>query len=292
MMRSISALLLVTLLSCSKEEDHSSRIIEFEDPVDVTVIGYSDHIMEPFLSRDGSILLFNNSNDPIEDTKLHWSTKVNETTFTYRGEVSNINTPDLEAVATMDVNNNLFFVTTRDYFTTLVTLYQTVFTSGSAGALIPLSALSLQIVGWLNFDVEVTADGQHLYFADGRYDQNGGPHEANLAIAEKNGNQFIRKTDQSALQNINTMDLEYAAAISQDELELYFTRIMAPINIFSISSLYYATRANPDEPFGIPRKIENATGFVEAVTLAGDGSIYFHKKVNGFFILKYMKRKN
>ncbi|NJN42506.1 MAG: hypothetical protein HC811_10065 [Flammeovirgaceae bacterium] len=92
--------------------------------------------------------------------------------------------------------------------------------------------------------------------------------------------------------NINTNDLEYAAGISADGLELFFTRIIAPINIASISSVFYATRNNTSEPFKVPYKIENATGFVEAVTVAPNGDIYFHKKVNGKFSLKLMKRKN
>ena len=36
----------------------------------VTILGYADHAMEPFLSRDGAILFFNNRNDPPEQTDL------------------------------------------------------------------------------------------------------------------------------------------------------------------------------------------------------------------------------
>ncbi|NJN42505.1 MAG: hypothetical protein HC811_10060 [Flammeovirgaceae bacterium] len=186
-MKSYLFLLPLLLLStCKKDDDENlSRVIEFDDPVDVTITGYTDDLMEPFLSRDGTMLMFNNNNDPSYNTNLHWAIKVNETTFTYLGEISNVNSPDLEAVATMDVNNNLFFVSTRDYFTSLVTLFQTTFANGATSTITPLGSLSLNVVGWLNFDVEVTADGNQLYFADGRYDATGGPHEANLAIAEK-----------------------------------------------------------------------------------------------------------
>ena len=37
---------------------------EFGSRQRVSIRGYSDHAMEPFLTRDGRFLLFNNSNDP------------------------------------------------------------------------------------------------------------------------------------------------------------------------------------------------------------------------------------
>jgi hypothetical protein len=43
----------------------------FENPQPVTVTGYSGDLMEPFLSRDGQILFFNNRNPPAEQTDLH-----------------------------------------------------------------------------------------------------------------------------------------------------------------------------------------------------------------------------
>jgi hypothetical protein len=70
------------------EPDH----IAFAPPQAVSIQGYDGHIMEPFLSRDGSILFFNNLNAPTENTNLHWSTKINDTLFQYQGELDNVNT--------------------------------------------------------------------------------------------------------------------------------------------------------------------------------------------------------
>jgi len=36
---------------------------DFARPEPVRIEGYDDHAMEPFLTRDGRVLLFNNSND-------------------------------------------------------------------------------------------------------------------------------------------------------------------------------------------------------------------------------------
>lgn len=40
--------------------------VAFADPERVTIQGYDGDAMEPFLSRDGRFLLFNNRNDPPE----------------------------------------------------------------------------------------------------------------------------------------------------------------------------------------------------------------------------------
>jgi len=44
--------------------------------------------MEPFITRDGRYLLFNNSNDPLVDTNLHYAERIDDLTFAYRGEIA------------------------------------------------------------------------------------------------------------------------------------------------------------------------------------------------------------
>jgi hypothetical protein len=46
-----------------------SASAEFANPQRVTIRGYSDDAMEPFLTRDDKYLFFNNSNDPQVNTK-------------------------------------------------------------------------------------------------------------------------------------------------------------------------------------------------------------------------------
>lgn len=43
---------------------------------EVAIAGYDGIAMEPFVSRDGRFLLFNNSNDPGTDTDLHFARRV------------------------------------------------------------------------------------------------------------------------------------------------------------------------------------------------------------------------
>jgi hypothetical protein len=290
-MRFFVILVLLIIISCGKKSDPVPAEPEFSPPEKVTVNGYSDDLMEPFLSRDGSILLFNNSNDASVNTNLHWATRVNDLTFQYKGEVAGVNTSSLEGVPTLDQNGNLYFVSTRSYQQTFSSVYAANFSNGSGNNVNLVSGVSKNSIGWVNFDVEVNATGEAMYFVDGRFDLAGGPYEADIGLAIKNGNVFQRQSNADLLKNINTVDLEYAACISTDNLELYFTRIKAPISASSETEIFLATRKSTSEPFGTPLKIRAITGFSEAPTISPDGRIlYYHLKDNGKFALYLVRR--
>lgn len=233
---------------------NTNHPIEFGQPTKVEIKGYDGNIMEPFLSRDGNILLFNNLNSPPENTNLHWAIKINDTVFQYKNEIQGVNTIVLEAVPTMDNAGNLYFVSTHDYQNTLSTLYQSNFLNGIATNVQLIKGISHLQAGWVNFDIEVSADGQSLYFVDAQFDQSGKPKTADLIIAVKNGSGFQRLSNSNEImKNINTDDaLEYGACISGNELELYFTRVKLPLTLTSSPEILVSTRQNKDEPFSIP----------------------------------------
>jgi hypothetical protein len=285
-------LLLVPGCKPGSKAGDTYREIEFEQPVSVEMKGYNGNIMEPFLSRDGNMLLFNNLNSVPENTNLHWATKINDTSFQYQGEITGVNTIDLEAVPTLDNNGNLFFVSTRNYTATLSTLYQCNFLNGKAKNVQLAAGVSKLQAGWVNFDVEVSADGQFLFFVDAQFDQSGNPATADLIIAQKSGPGFQRLSNSSTtLEAINTGALEYAACISADELELYFTRVTVPFTAASSPEIFVSTRQNKNESFGSPTIIKSITGFSEAPTISPDQqTLYYHKKENNKFVL-YMARK-
>lgn len=286
--------LLFILPGCRPDRDtgDTSQSTEFGQPVKVEITGYDGNVMEPFLSRDGNTLLFNNLNSSPENTNLHWATKINDTAFQYKGEITGVNTPDLEGVPSLDEAGNLYFVSTRNYATTLSTLYQSRFSNGVATNVQLVSGVSKLQAGWVNFDAEISADGQYLCFVDAQFDQAGNPQTADLVIAKKNGPGFQRLSNSNEImQHINTNALEYAACISEDQLELYFTRIQAPLTLASSPEIFISKRGNINEPFSSPSKIQSITGFAEAVTLAPDQkTLYYHKKENNKFAL-YMVRK-
>jgi hypothetical protein len=283
------------ILSCKADQKNLnlSRSIQFQAPERINIIGYTGHVMEPFIASNDSILFFNNSNDPTENTNLHWAKKVNEFNFQYQGEITNVNTAYLEGVPTMDSLGNFYFVSIRSYLSSLSSIYQCQFSNGAVNNVQLVQGISKLQAGWINFDAEVTADGQFLYFVDGTMDQYGRPSFADIVIAEKTQSGFQRITNSSAiLQNINTDDLEYAACISHDQLELYFTRIILPITNNTSPEIFYATRENINLPFNNPVKINNINGFVEATTVTKNQSIlYFHKKENNLFVLYRIKKQ-
>ncbi|HEY3056575.1 MAG TPA: hypothetical protein VGK31_11660, partial [Thermoanaerobaculia bacterium] len=115
---------------------------EFGNPQRVAIAGYSGDAMEPFLTRDGSILIFNNSNAVPSETDLHWAERIDDLTFAYRGKLDGANSPALDAVASVDSSGDMFFVTTRSYDETLVSIYRGRFRRGVVTEVSPVGGIS------------------------------------------------------------------------------------------------------------------------------------------------------
>ncbi|RPH34520.1 MAG: hypothetical protein EHM93_00360 [Bacteroidales bacterium] len=291
MNRFFLALLTLTIYSC-KDATNESDTIQFDQPLKVEVMGYSDDIMEPFLSRGGDTLFFNNSNDPSVNTNLHFAVKVDDLKFTYIGEVRFANTPYLDGVPSVDNSNRFFFVSTRSYGQSLSTIYCGIFRKDSLTNVELVQSISKNMSGWVNFDAEISRDGNYLFFVDGRFDENGGPYEADFYLAKKENGALKRVLDNSTFINVNTSALEYAACLSSNMLELYFTRVSVPFSATSEPQIFVAIRSSNNTPFGKPYKINSISGFVEAPTISPDNRmIYYHKKEGGKYVL-YMVRKS
>ncbi len=108
-----------------------------------------------------------------------------------------------------------------------------------------------------------------------------------IVIAVREGASFRRLNESAALlKNVNTAALEYAACISPDELELFFTRL-EPAGLV----IYRTTRKTVKDAFEQPERVVAATGFVEAPTLSPDGlSLYYHKRVGDHFVIYRVTR--
>src|SRR5260370_28342604 len=70
----------------------------FTNPQPVTIVGYSQDAMEPFISPDGNYLFFNNSNAPAVDTNLYYATRIADVTFQFHGELAGVNSTALYAL--------------------------------------------------------------------------------------------------------------------------------------------------------------------------------------------------
>lgn len=263
----------------------------FHPPEDVAITGYHGDAMEPFLTRDGRHLLFNNRNAAPQNTNLHCAKRVDDLTFTYLGEISGVNTGALEGVPSMDRGGNLYFVSTRSYERTWSTIYRARVTNGVAGAPELVEGVSRRTPGWVNFDAEISADGQTLYFVDGYFGSGKQPRSAVLTAAARAGNGFRRLPDSARLfANVNRGGLPYAPALSAGELELFFTRVKR-IEPSAMPAIFRSVRKRIDEPFSPPQRISAIQGFAEAATVTPDGrSLYYHARMDGRFRIRRVKR--
>ena len=184
----------------------------FSVPEPVQMLGYNGHIMEPFLSRDGSLLFFNNRNGPKDQTDLHVARRINDLSFRYLGPLQGANSAKLDGVASLDRNGNFYFVSTRDYDDTGNTLWGAHF---AGGAVQDVGALKTNFTPKklfrLNMDMEISADGQTLYVVANRWDLlRGMPATSDIIMARKTEAGFERLPNASALMaTINTKHLEY-----------------------------------------------------------------------------------
>ncbi len=292
---SICLAALLLLIGCGQRPGQAQKEVQyrlFHGEQKVVIRGYSGDAMEPFLTKDGRFLLFNNRNEPPTNTNLYYARRVDDLHFDFQGEIRGVNTPALEGVPSMDRAGNLYFVSPRDYERTFSTLYRGKFVNGTVSGVELVPGVSRQQPGIVNFDAEISGDGSTLYFVDGDFTGEPKPKAAVLVIATKQGSGFQRDPhSDDILKNVNASGLVYAPAISGDGLELFFTGVTR-ITATAQPAIYRAARRRTDEPFGVPEKLAGITGFVEGPTLSADGRrLYYHKKENGHFVLYMVTRK-
>ena len=286
-------LMLLLITSCSKNNSEVNQALTFPSfgsEIDVNIVGLTFDAMEPFISPDGNYLFFNNINAGV-DTKLYYATKINNSTFTYVGELTGTNqveAPHLDAVADMDSNNNFYWTSTRNYPTELDNLFHGTFNSGNVLNIDRVHGdFNMNTVGWLVMEHSISLDGKFLYYNNARFDSQNcvGPCETNIGVAKKvNSTTFNRLSNStSILRNINNSNyIYYAPSISSDDLEFYFTRYLkGQINSNTVFEICVAVRNNSNNSFSVPKVLfsEKSSNLIEAPTLTVDKKIiYYHKK--------------
>ncbi len=247
--------------------------------------------MEPFISRDGQYLLFNTTNQAPNIPALQYATRVDGQTFTYQGEIGGANQAGaLSGTPTMDDDGNLYFVSTRSYAQTLSTIYTGRFEAGSVSDVALVPGVTGATGGVVDFDVEVSPDGTTLYVSVGTFDGGSAPEKASLAVYDKEGTSFVADPHSARLLHaVNKKKfLTYAASISANGLELFFTR--APTS-GGDPAIYRATRTRTGRPFGHVQRVAAITGFAEAPSISADGStLYYHQLVGDQFAIECVTR--
>ncbi|NNE37370.1 MAG: hypothetical protein HKN08_03615 [Gammaproteobacteria bacterium] len=273
----------------------------YGSPEVVNIKGYTEDAMEPFVSRDGKYLFFNNLNDPKVNTELLYAEKIDELNYNFKGPVKGVNSSSLEGVPTLDENNKFCFVSTREFQKTRLTLFCGDFNDGEVTGLHTIGKSMVNRNGVrLNMGPELSPDGETLYYTESVLDTKSGgiPKSLNIKIATlNNGDYYTVSNSDDIFKNINTDALEYAPSISKDGLVLSFTRASELI-VGNQSSgkdlrILVSTRKSPGEAFGVPEEISSIRGFVEGPTMLDNGNIiYFHKKDGSRFKIFRVTRNN
>ena len=275
------------LISCEKDEPIVS---EFKNEQLVTITGYSSDAMEPFISKDGKYLFFNNLQG-VNEKELYYAERIDNITFEFKGEIQGVNSITVDGNPTMDEQNNFYFISTRNLDTGIKTIYSGVFNNGIVTGLHEINGtINIPTPFWINMGVEISKNGNTMFTSNAKFniDENF-PHKGNIRYAIKNGNDFnIPSNEIDILANINTdYAIEYAGELSADELELFYSQVT--LSDPPVFKLYYAKREQTNGKFGIPISItepfdENINAFVEGPSLTNDGKrLYYHKLKNGVF---------
>ena len=267
----------------------------FVNPRRVNIVGNPYNAMEPFISRDGDYLFFNSNKTDIPKTEknIYYSVRIDDTNFQFMGEVKGINSDSVDGVPTMDIHGNFYYVSAVHYSKKngFTTVYKGKFLNGEVVNITPIEELSLRKPYWLNMDIEISADGNTIYSTQTYFPGfKPIPKKSYFFQAHLiNGKFIVDENSESIFKNINTGDPEYAASISTDELEIYFTRLKHGDKPQLTS--YYAIRADKSSPFDKPVKIEAIKGFSEAPAITNDGKLlYYHKKDGDRFYIYVLER--
>ena len=283
---------------------------EFDAPVKVCINDYDGDALEPFISRDGKYLFFNNSENVTMNTDLFYAEKSGNDTFEFKGKVLGVSSPKFEAVPSMDLFGSFFYTSLKNFSfdakqQNSISIYNGKFKDGLVeydheltGNFFPKS------FGWLITDGEVSPDGSRFYYTKSFFENFNLPmKKADIGCAIYKDKMFIEYPDnKKVFAHINTEDnLEYAPSITSDGLELFFTRKILPKYSWSDTDKYqifHSRRGDRGGQFTKPRLIKSISTtekrtVIGAPSISYDGkTLYFHCQENGRFVIYKVKRKN
>lgn len=258
----------------------------------VTIEGYSDHAMEPFISRDGQTLFFNNRNEPADETDLHWATRIDDLTFRYRGRIATANSSHLDGVASLARDGSFAFTSLRAFESRGATIWMGRWNGEAVTQLDLVTQLRPGPPPRFNMDGELSAAGARFYVTDNLWASIGGLRTSDIRLSIREDGRWRRAPETDAwFAAINTREgLEYAPATNEAETELYFTRLTRPFLGAPRFETFVSVRSKPTGPFGAPVRIDSLQGYVEAPTVAPDGALYVHAMRDGRFTIMHSAR--
>lgn len=287
------------VFGCNSDDPNDSVVDSiFENEQKISINGYSSDAMEPFISKDGNTLFFNNLKGA-NGKDIYYAERVNDSTFEFKGEVEGVNTDAVDGNPTMDAQGKFYFISTRDYTASdSSTIFQGNFNNGTVTDLQKVTGtINIPTPSWLNMGVEISADGKTMYTSFAFFELgNNFPSKSEIRMAHFEDGAFnIPNNEASFFSDINAEEtLEYAGEISKDELEMVYTQLIPSQP--PVFKLFRTSRNSKDQPFDSPTPIlepfkNNVQAFVEGPTLTTNGKImYYHKLENGVFSIFMLTR--
>jgi len=106
-----------------------------------------------------------------------------------------------------------------------------------------------------------------------------------LAAAVRDNGEF-KRISSDLFANVNTDALEYAACLSVNQLELFFTRLTG-----TDAAIYRSVRSDRTQQWSLPVRVPAISGFAEAPALSPDGrSLYYHALRGSRFVIERVHR--
>ncbi|MFX1293981.1 MAG: hypothetical protein ACFFD2_03845 [Promethearchaeota archaeon] len=274
----------------------------FSEEQKVTIFGYEGDAMEPFISKDDMYLFFNNQSGGFSNKDIFYAQRINDTFFQFKGEVKGVNSIWVDGNPSMDKYGNFYFISTRDYNIDLGN-YWSIFTGkfdeGNVTNVKKVEGnIDIEEPGWINMGVEISGDGETLYFSSAFFGEGlGFPTKGNIRFAKKSGEQYIIPENENTILFYinNEQSIQYAGELSDNGLEMFFSQLTILNGEFQFK-LYFSNRSAVNVPFGKPMLIKepfegNIQAFVEAPTLSQDGKrLYYHKYDNEKFSIFMLSR--
>lgn len=282
---------LIFILSCTFLTTIRSQNYPVYGPeIKVYISGCTTDAMEPFLSPDGNTLFYNSLNNGV-DTKLYYATRVDDSTFTYAGEVNGANEPNnpqLNAVASMDTAGNFLWVSVRGYPFAFDNLHRADYSNGTCTNVGRMHGnFYIYAPNNIVMDAFLTYDGSQLIYCNAYIDTCQVPCDASLGIAARVNDTIYNTIPNSAylMQHVNDTDYcVYAPQLSSDGLTLYFTRYLK--GSFN-TEICVSVRPTVADTFSSPLVlISEFPNSPEAATINTAGTLmYYHKKANGVYAI-------
>lgn len=277
---------------------------EWGNEEEVEIDGYSGNAMEVKASAD-EVVLFWNDKPSVGDTamNIHYAVRQSSGRYLYIGTLPGaIDSNFLDGVPAIDNVGNFYFVSTRSYSSNFQTIY------GGAVNVLAANSLSISNVSlvdshvtegrspYLDMDIDVSWDGTIMISSRAQFSGNPFPDSSKLVLFNLTSRvaSHMANSDQ-VLENVNSsLCRVYAASMSADKKELYYTLIPKTTATMSDFRIVVAKRNSTSDAFSKGAVIKGISiNQTEGPAISYDGkSLYFHKYdgVSGRFKLYKVSR--